>query len=732
MNDDNQYHQEQQESDINDELLVNHHQIELENNNQPQITSKCDAYMLRSSIIDEDFNINNNSSNKLKEELNNNNNILSSESAVINDAAVKDEEIKSIINNPNSTITKKPKSSILQPKNDLRNSKNTHQYNLYINANKLVYDDGLQKAITDKNNKFLPFVKTSNADGNLLVNDDVDKLSLASSLSTFTSSSSSSSSSSDDDDDINSNCNARSSSSSSINYSNEEIYDEQEHENIDVVSNQTLIGSFSQKNSQKLLSSPVTHYKALKKNKIKKNKKKKQKMKKRNFSISTSIDTAVKSDYTDESIKTVVDCLKDFHVETSKDPSSMLLNTLKNYTLGTKDELKCMLCCLDSIDLTGFIENHSRAAEFEKMQSSLRLSGDRLLQQQLFCNQETLDRIAKRISAFDPFCDVYCQQFYPNCEENNNNNNKNVRANCEQSQLLTFSKEVKQQPQFKGINLPPPPPPQPPASKQQQKMKISNEQTKSSLKHQNRQNLKVTCKQKEPSSAVALAELTRPTFNYFKSQLVSSQNKSNNNNNNAECLFDARNINSNQTMTNLIPINSLNSVNTISIQHHNQHQHIQQPMLHLLEQQLVKQPDIQAQSSQATTTTTTNNKFDNLVGCLKNFDFENAYEAKLNKAKTIINFQTLNSNLNKTKNSSVEYGYKNTKNSTTTVKELGNNVPPLKCISSDLLKYKPIPLCRDKNGNLLFNLDINKNCSQKTHLFSKHIISNSSLKLTKK
>jgi hypothetical protein len=67
-------------------------------------------------------------------------------------------------------------------------------------------------------------------------------------------------------------------------------------------------------------------------------------------------------------------------------PKNSVIEKLKSYTLGPRDKLKCSLCCFDSIDLSGFKENHCT----------------KTCQDTLFCNKDVLKEVALHIKSFDP------------------------------------------------------------------------------------------------------------------------------------------------------------------------------------------------------------------------------------------------------------------------------------------------------------------------------------------
>jgi hypothetical protein len=100
-----------------------------------------------------------------------------------------------------------------------------------------------------------------------------------------------------------------------------------------------------------------------------------------------------------------------------------------------------------------------------------------------------------------------------------------------------------------------------------------------------------------------------------------------------------------------------------------------------------------------------NQTYNNLIGCLKGFDLTNAQQKYENSKKTILNFQNLTS-------------------------KTSSSLFKTKCLSNDLLKYKPMPICRDKNGNLVLNIDLNKSLSKRAHNLTKTIISNRNLKIS--
>ena len=156
--------------------------------------------------------------------------------------------------------------------------------------------------------------------------------------------------------------------------------------------------------------------------------------------------------------KEVINCLKEFHIETKFDTLGILMTMLKSYSLGPLDELKCILCCVENFDLTGFVENHTRQTSVKgKISTScsevyLHTSGNK------FCNTQKLENVAKYVSLFNPFCDEYCKKFYPNCvkreniikESNINNNNDKSPI---KKQLLSPSLNIKCKPNFPPLPL---------------------------------------------------------------------------------------------------------------------------------------------------------------------------------------------------------------------------------------------------------------------------------------
>ena len=326
----------------------------------------------------------------------------------------------------------------------------------------------------------------------------------------------------------------------------------------------------------------------------------------------------------------VVKVLKEFYVETNFNGYGLLLNVLKCYSLGPLDEFKCILCCIEKIDLCGFIERHTRKCNKYCDSSTdifLNTTGNK------FCNMDKLENVAKYVSLFNPFCEEYCKKFYPNCEKKplnsyNINNNSSCGNNNNKTQNLNFDLTTT---------------------------------TQQVVSKKERDHLK--CKPYFPPPPM---QNIADQFNSAKPLNVSSNNNG-----------------------------SATPINSSSLSIHAAKQSIKESDETLNKLLLVDQENRVYEN--------------NLIGCLKGFDLTNARQHYENSKKTILNFQNL-SNSTTTTNSQASY--------------------KMKCLSNDLLKYKPMPLCRDKNGNLVLNIDLNRTLSKRAHNLTKNMISNRNLKIS--
>ena len=311
----------------------------------------------------------------------------------------------------------------------------------------------------------------------------------------------------------------------------------------------------------------------------------------------------------EENSKNVIKVLKEFYVETSYNAFGLLMSVLKSYSLGPLDDLKCILCCIEKVDLSGFIERHKRQSGNKCTTSTtsndvfLNTNGNK------FCNSQKLENVAKYVSLFNPFCDEYCKTFYPNCiikplnSSNMNNNSSNNNTD-----------KIQQQ---------------------QQNIEVKNKEDH--LKN---------CKPYFPP----------PPIQNLTEQFINPSKNNINNNNSISSITDKKSFL--KTSTLLIDQNNIDNSPT----------------------------------------------YDNLIGCLKGFDLTNAQQKYENSKKTILNFQNLSSKT--------------------------SSLFKTKCLSNDLLKYKPMPICRDSNGNLILNIDLNKSLSKRAHNLTKTIISNRNLKIS--
>ena len=102
----------------------------------------------------------------------------------------------------------------------------------------------------------------------------------------------------------------------------------------------------------------------------------------------------------------VLQCLKDYYIAISNEPKSILIETLKQYSLGVDDKLQCCLCCIIDFDLTGFKTNKPNTKNNNKNET-------------IYYNKNNLNLISTHLRTYNPFIRKNSLNYSKDCSNEN-------------------------------------------------------------------------------------------------------------------------------------------------------------------------------------------------------------------------------------------------------------------------------------------------------------------------